>query len=185
MKNVPKVIQFQSRLHKPKEGGDWAFLRLPQDASDQLSSRGMVSVDGSLNGVSFVTTLEPDSERGHWMRLEKELLDKSQAEIGSVVELQISQVLVEPEPKVPDDLLAALQSNPAAMATWKGTTAVARRDFATWMMQGKKAETRIIRLNKMMDMLSKGKKRICCYDSAGIVTKAFVCPTPADDAADH
>jgi hypothetical protein len=175
------VVKFKAKLLRPAEGGDWTFLRLPQEASNQLPSRNMFSVDGTMNGFPFTATLEPDSEGGHWLRVEAELSRGAKANAGDEVELEISPAEVEPEPDVPNDLRMALAAVPSALATWNDTTAVARRDWITWMAQGKKAETRILRINKMIDMLAGGKKRVCCFDRSGMASKAFCCPDSVDD----
>jgi hypothetical protein len=134
-----------------------------------------------MNGFAFWTTLQPDSYGGHWMKVEPSVSDGAKAKAGDSVELDIAPMPIEPEPEVPDDLQQALNASPAAMATWLDTTPLARRDWVTWMIQAKKAETRTKHIVKMIDMLSKGKRRICCFDRAGVVTKAFVCPTAAED----
>lgn len=174
-------IRCEAVLRRPADGGDWTFLRIPQNASDQLTARSMVSIEGALQGQPFQATLTPDGEGGHWLKVERALQDAAGIRPGETVELEFSQVLVEPEPVVPEDLRAALEAAPAAMTVWTKTTAMARRDWITWMTTGKKAETRGIRLEKMIDMLSHGKKRICCFDRSGIVGKNFSCPAAAPE----
>src|SRR5437588_841767 len=49
---------------------DWTILRLPQEASEKLPSRGQVAVQGTINGQRFQTVLEPDGASGHWMRID-------------------------------------------------------------------------------------------------------------------
>lgn len=182
-KRVPeRVTTFSGKLLRPADGGDWLFLRLPQDASDEMPARSMVSVEGTMNGVEFAATMEPDSEGGHWLKVDRELIAGAGVGAGSVVEFAIAPAKVEPEPSVPDDLRVALDSAPAALATWHSTTPMARRDWITWLGQGRLAQTRTIRLEKMIDMLSHGKRRVCCFDRAGIVTKAFRCPVAADES---
>ncbi|MBS1718307.1 MAG: DUF1905 domain-containing protein [Armatimonadetes bacterium] len=178
---MPKVaapIKFKAKLHRPAEGGDWTFLHLPQGASDQLPTRSMVSVEGTMNGFPFAATLQPDNNGGHWLKVEPAW---SKALPGDEVECEIAPAKVEPEPDVPADLLEALAANPTAMAVWADTTAVARRDWITWMNQGKQAETRRIRMEKMIDMLANGKRRVCCFDRSGMASKAFYCPAAAED----
>lgn len=172
-------ICFTARLCVPADGGDWTFLRLPQSASDQLPTRNMMSVDGTLNGFPFVAVLQPDSEGGHWLKVESAWCEGANAQPGDEVELVISPAKVELEPEVPADLADALSASPAAMAVWRDTTPIARRDWITWMGQGRKAETRTIRINKMIDMLSHGKRRVCCFDRSGMASKAFICPVEA------
>ncbi len=71
MAKTASSIQFKAKLQRPAEGGDWTFLRLPQPASDQLPTRSMCSVDGTINGIDFQATLQPYGEGGHWLRLNR------------------------------------------------------------------------------------------------------------------
>jgi hypothetical protein len=180
MAKTAQLTRFKAKLCRPVDGGDWTFLRLPQDASEQMPARSMVSVEGTINGFFFAATLEPDSEGGHWLKVEATWSAGAKALPGDDVELEISPARVEPEPEVPDDLREALSGAPAALAVWNDTTAIARRDWITWMAQGKQAETRKIRRDKMIDMLSHGKRRVCCFDRSGMASKAFCCPVEAD-----
>ena len=181
MVKTASSIRFKAKLCRPAEGGEWTFLRLPQAASDQLPSRNMVSVEGTMNGFAFAATLQPDSEGGHWLKVEPAWSAGAHARPGSEVELEIAPVKLEPEPEVPEDLRAALATAPAAFSVWNDTTAIARRDWITWMTQGKRAETRLIRIEKMIDMLSNGKRRVCCFDRSGLASKAFCCPVADED----
>lgn len=146
-----------------------------------LPTRSMISVEGTFNNISLAATLEPDSEGGHWLKVDKQLSDRANACPGDVISLEITPAKVEPEPEVPEDLAEALESFPAASTVWQDTTAIARRDWITWLGQGKRAETRLIRLEKMIDMLAHGKRRVCCFDRSGMASKAFVCPVPLED----
>jgi len=181
MAKVASPTRFKAKLYRPEEGGDWTFLRLPQEASDRMPARSMVSVEGTMNGFGFVAVLQPDSYGGHWLKVEPALGEGAKARPGDDVDVEIAPAKFDPEPEVPDDLNQALLAAPAALEVWRDTTPAARRDWITWMGQGKKAETRLIRLEKMIDMLSKGKRRVCCYDRSGMASKAFCCPVPADD----
>ncbi len=174
-------IAFTAKLQRPADGGDWTFLRLPQAASDQLPTRNMCSIEGTLNGFPFAATLEPDSEGGHWLKVKRAWSEGAGVKAGEQVHLEIEPAKVEPEPDAPDDLRQALASAPAALETWNDTTAIARRDWITWMGQAKKPETRLKHIAKMIDMLSHGKRRVCCFDRSGMATKAFQVPTPAEE----
>ncbi|HVY01321.1 MAG TPA: YdeI/OmpD-associated family protein [Candidatus Nanoarchaeia archaeon] len=67
------------------------------------------------------------------------------------------------EVKVPLDIKKAIEENKKAKETWQGTTAVARRDWIAWAISGKKAETRQLRIGKLISMLEGGKMRVCCF----------------------
>ncbi len=66
-------------------------------------------------------------------------------------------------PKAPADLRRALASVPKAKAAWEDITPIARRDWIVSIMTAKQKETRVRRIEKAVDMLSSGKRRLCCF----------------------
>jgi hypothetical protein len=183
MNQAPGKIRFKAKLLRPARPGNatWSFLVLPKAASAKLPTRGMVTVDGTLEGAPFQATLEPDGEGSHWLKVEKKLCAAAAAEVGATVELEIAPVAAEPEPKVPPDLRKALAARPDALATWKDITPVARRDWIHWITSGRKAETRVKRIDVACDKLACGKRRACCFDRSGMYSKGNMgAPKAAD-----
>lgn len=179
MPKIASPIHFVATLHRPAGVGDvsWSFLNLPQAASDQLPTRSMASVEGTMNGFPIIATFEPDGKGGHWLKIDRELKESAQLSVGDDVEFEIAPVTKEPEPKVPEDLAYALEQAPErARESWYGTTPLARRDWIYWIVTGKKAETRVKRIEVAIDKLAKGSKRPCCFDRAGIASKSLSCP---------
>lgn len=175
------MITFKAKVFQPAEGGGWTFLQLPQEASDKLPTRSMTSVEGTINRFAFQTCLLPDGMGGHWLKIEPALGREAGVSPGDTVEIDISPMAVEPEPEVPEDLNKALSASPKALAVWSDITAIARRDWIHWMTSGKRVETRAIRLEKMIDMLAKGKRRACCFDRSGMYSKSLSCPVAATE----
>lgn len=182
-------IHFSARLLRPKATGpakavSWSFLTLPDEASDKLPSRGMVSVEGTLNGFPLRVTLEPDGRGGHWLKLDGKLIERAGAATGDIVHLEITPVAEEPEPSVPSDLRKALAAAPQARKVWANITPMARRDWIQWITSGKRAETRGLRIGKACDMLAKGKRRPCCFDRSGLYSKSLSCPVADEEPSD-
>jgi len=167
------------RPAKPGEDGSWAFLVLPKTASDTLPRRGRTSVDGTLNGFSFQATLDPDGQLSHWLKVSAALRQAAHVDFGDMVTVQISPIVPEPEPLLPDDLQAALTSSPAANTVWDATTTIARVDWIHWIESAKQAKTRERRVNNARDMLSSGKRRVCCFDPSGFYSKSLGAPQVA------
>ena len=69
-----------------------------------------------------------------------------------------------PEPGVPDDLRAALAAEPAAAATFEAFPPSARRDYADWVAQAKRPETRARRIAQTVEWLGEGKRRNWKYE---------------------
>ncbi len=180
-------------LHRPVTKGKaaaWTFLVLPAEASRKLPSRGMVSVEGTLGGAAFRATLQPDGKGGHWLKVERKLSEAAGAKVGDMVAIEFVPMAEEPEPIVPPALRRALTNAPAGKAgkpgareVWDDITPAARRDWIFWMESAKQAETRAKRMAAAIDMLSKGKRRPCCFDRSGMYSMSLACPVP-DTALD-
>ena len=71
MTKARSTIRFKAKLLQPANAkdGSWTFVILPKAASAKLPTRGMMTVDGTLNGSRFRATLEPDGKKSHWLKL--------------------------------------------------------------------------------------------------------------------
>jgi hypothetical protein len=162
-------------------GSAWTFLVLPAQASAKLPSRGMTSVSGTINGVSFRATLQPDGRRSHWLKVTRKMRQAAGAGPGDTVDLVLTPVAAEPEPRLPADLRKALAAAPKALSTWAGLTPIARRDWIQWVTSAKRAETRARRIDSASHMLAAGKRRVCCFDRSGCFSKGLGSPKAAAD----
>lgn len=174
-------IRFTATLLRPAENanaGSWSFLVLPKPASAKLPSRSVEAIEGTINGVPFNATLQPDGQKGHWLKVDRKLREGAGANDGDTVTLEIGPS--DREPKVPADFRAALAAAPKAKAAWSDITVLARRDWIHWIDSAKQAETRARRIRNGCSMLAEGKRRVCCFDRSGFYSKEFSAPKAAD-----
>jgi len=185
-------IRFKAKLFRPTmeparpradqraKADSWTFLILPKNASAKLRSRGMTAIEGTINGFPFQATLEPDGQKSHWLKVDRELRDGAAADAGDVVTLEIAPAAKEQESEVPADLRKALAAAaPKARALWSDITTNARRDWIHWITSSKQPETRARRVKNACSMLAAGKRRICCFDRSGFYSKSFSAPKAA------
>ena len=64
---------------------------------------------------------------------------------------------------MPADLRSALIAIPKALRTWDSITPLARNEWICWVISGKKAATRDIRITKALSKLAGGMRRPCCW----------------------
>jgi hypothetical protein len=173
-------IRFKAKLFRPAEtekANSWTFLVLPKNASAKLPTRSMTAVEGTINGVAFQATLEPDGQKSHWLRIDRKLAEAARADAGDIVTLEIAPAAEEPEPQLPADLRKALASAaPKARALWSDITPIARRDWIHWITSAKQPETRTRRIKNACSMLAAGKRRPCCFDRSGFYSKSLSAP---------
>jgi hypothetical protein len=145
--------------------GSTTLVRMPQQASQALPSRGQVAVHGSLDGHEFWTVVEPDGLKGHWIRISPQLEEAADLEVGSPVTLTIQPAEEWPEPQVPADLAAALEAAPdEVQERWQDITPMARWEWVRWVNATANPSTRERRVEVSISKLDDGKRRPCCFD---------------------
>jgi uncharacterized protein YdeI (YjbR/CyaY-like superfamily) len=69
-----------------------------------------------------------------------------------------------PEIPAPDDLLAALDANPPARATFDAFAPSCRREYVEWVVEAKRPETRAKRVAQAAEWMGQGKRRNWKYE---------------------
>lgn len=164
MKTSDVSISFETILYTLDK---WTILPVPEEESVKLSSRGQVSVTGTINDHEFQTVLEPDGRWSHWMRVDASLQKAADVTVGDTVKVQITQTSVWPEPKVPKDFAKALQIAPEKVQKlWHDITPMARWEWIRWVNATSIAETRERRVEVSISKMDHGKRRPCCFNLA-------------------
>jgi Domain of unknown function (DUF1905)/Bacteriocin-protection, YdeI or OmpD-Associated len=157
------AIRFEARAQRT---GGSTVLRLPDDASAKLPSRGQVAVNGVMNGHAFQTVLEPDGRRGHWLKIDKKLRQALAVREGDTVALKVEPAEAWPEPDVPEDLQSSLADAPDISKLRTSITPMARWEWVRWINATKNLQTRERRVEVGISKLRSGKRRPCCFDLA-------------------
>ncbi|WP_283407500.1 YdeI/OmpD-associated family protein [Anoxynatronum buryatiense] len=143
----------------------WHILRIPANVSQQLPSRGMVMIQGTLNGFPFKIPLEPDGAGSHWFRTDHLLPNAAQLNVDDAVSLVIEPMKDWLEPEVPPDLQQAIRSGEVENQ-WNIITTKARWEWIRWIRFSNNPATRKKRIKTACAMLKTGKKRPCCFDQS-------------------
>ncbi len=62
-----------------------------------------------------------------------------------------------PLPEMPDDFALAIDALPAARGTWDTSSVSHRREYLEWILDAKRAETRLKRITQAVEWLGEGK----------------------------
>lgn len=161
-RTATRTIRIDATLYTIDES---TILRLPREASLKLPSRGQVAVHGTIDGHGFQTVVEPDGNRGHWMKVDKELQEAAGIGPGDTVTLEIESTKDWPEPAVPRDLEAALAAGPQKIQqVWRDITPMARWEWVRWVNATNNKATRKRRVEVSISKMKNGKRRPCCFD---------------------
>ncbi len=64
---------------------------------------------------------------------------------------------------LPPDFKRAIASDKKVAALWADITPLARQEWICWVISGKKAETRGLRIKKALSKMKSGERRPCCW----------------------
>ncbi len=140
------------------------IIKIPMASSEQLPSRGMVMIKGTMKDVAFTAPLEPDGKGSHWFEVSDELCKAAEILIGQTVSLIIESTNEWLEPELPKDIMDAV-IKAGLIRQWNAITIKARWEWLRWIRSTKNPVTRQKRIDVACSKLQKGDKRPCCFDS--------------------
>jgi uncharacterized protein YdeI (YjbR/CyaY-like superfamily) len=91
--------------------------------------------------------------------LNREVREAAGVQAGDRVDVEIALDTAPREVDVPEMLATALASDPAAMAAFEALAYTHRKEYARWVDDAKRDETRRRRVTQALQMLREGKTR--------------------------
>jgi Bacteriocin-protection, YdeI or OmpD-Associated/Domain of unknown function (DUF1905) len=137
--------------------GERPTVVLPFDAKERYG-KARAPVRGTVNGVEFRTTVAAHSGV-HLIGFNKTLREQAGIAIGDEVTVELARDVEPREVDAPPELEQALAGDPATRATFDGLSYTHRREYAQWIAEAKRDETRKRRAAKALEMLKAGKPR--------------------------
>lgn len=138
------------------EEGERPTVVLPFDAK-QRYGKARAPVRGTVNGAAFRTTVAVYSGV-HLIGLNKEVRERAGVEIGDEVTVELERDDEPREVDVPPELQQALSANSEARTAFDGLSYTHRREYAQWISEGKRPDTRQRRAARALEMLETGRR---------------------------
>jgi Bacteriocin-protection, YdeI or OmpD-Associated/Domain of unknown function (DUF1905) len=175
MPTKSQSVIFSSRIRTTR-ADHHSFATVASEISKSYLRRGRITAELTVGESSFEALMEPDGKLGHWFVIPPSVMKKEALEPGRKISFSLTKLAKQPEPTLPRYFLNLLKKSSTAQTTWKEVTTLAKIDWVHWMESAKQFSTRQERAINAIDMLEKGKKRVCCFDPSGFYSKALSCP---------
>jgi hypothetical protein len=115
-------------------------------------------VVATVNGYTWRTSVT--RMKGEFLLgLSREVRDGTGAQIGDEVEVALELDQAPREVEVPEALAAALAADPDASATFERLAFTHRKEYARWVAEAKRDETRQRRVEQAVEMIRSGQTR--------------------------
>jgi hypothetical protein len=128
-----------------------------------LREDGLLSEDGmgSLGKVASVKDLPSDKNLLNYYRQAAGLVASGQR----TKSIERPKKASKPAPEIPTELAAALKKNKAAAKVFAGFSASCQREYADWIAEAKRPETKEKRVAQAIEWIAEGKQRNWKYQN--------------------
>jgi hypothetical protein len=154
-------IFFEAHLLRIKSRN---IIKIPLISSQELPSRGMNMIQGTINDVFFEAPLEPDGKGSHWFEVSDALRDAAGLIVGKPASFHIEPINEWIEPEIPEDIMHAIREE-GLIESWNSLTTKARWEWLRWIRATMNPATRQKRIEVACSKLHKGDRRPCCFDA--------------------
>jgi hypothetical protein len=115
-------------------------------------------VVATVNGYTWRTSV---SRMGgeFLLGLSREVRQGAGAEAGDMVDVAVRLDVAPRDVDVPEALAAALATDPQAKAAFEAMAFTHRKEYARWVAEAKRDETRLRRVQQALEMIRAGKTR--------------------------
>jgi Bacteriocin-protection, YdeI or OmpD-Associated/Domain of unknown function (DUF1905) len=144
-------MAFSAEVLSMGQGGGHALV-VPKQVAAMFASK-RPPVVAHVNGVEYRSRLAVYGGQSY-LGLRKDLLKQLGVGAGDVVDVELVEDDQERVVVEPPELTAALAENPAAKAAYDQLPFTHRNEYARWIDEGKKPETRADRLAKTIKRLT-------------------------------
>jgi uncharacterized protein YdeI (YjbR/CyaY-like superfamily) len=153
---TPQVLRTEAMLEPRGPAG--AFLLTDEQVVMVGGGKKAFPVRVTVNGTSLSLRLARMGGQ-NMIGLSKASRAEAGVEIGSSYSVEIALDEAERVVEVPADLEAALAADPAARTAFEALSSTHRKEFARWVEEAKKDETRVQRIATTVEMVRDGRTR--------------------------
>jgi hypothetical protein len=149
-------LKFEAQLTGRGPGGAWTYLSIPFSVPEVFGRKGQVPVRATINGFAFRNSLMP--RRGvHILGVGKDILEGAGVAPGDTVQVEVAFDDAPRTVAIPADLQAALEKASPQAKAFAALSYSHKKEYADWIESAKKAETRVKRIERALEMLTAGK----------------------------
>ena len=145
------------KLYGDPKMPNMAGVKLPEALKKKLGiQKARMAIAGTADGVPFRTSAMNMGE-GHCFVFTQELQKATGKHAGDTVEFEIHEDTAPRTVTVPRDLAKALAANAKAKMNFDAMSYTHRKEYARWVEEAKKPETRARRIEKAVRMCAAKK----------------------------
>jgi hypothetical protein len=150
-----KQYKFKAKIEAGIGGG--AAVIFPYDVEKEFGVKGRVPVKSTIDGVPYSGSLVKCGDASHMLGVLKSIRQQIGKGPGDTVEVMVWKDGEERTVAVPSDF-EKLMKKEGLLASFEKLSYTNRKEYCRWIIEAKRQETRQSRLERSIDMLTRGVK---------------------------
>lgn len=146
--------QFEAVI-KRHEGIDGAYVEIPFDVEKVFGAK-RVKVKARFDGLPYRGSIVRMSDC-YMIGLTKEIRKRIGKSPGDTVFVEVEKDEEERLVELPEDFETLLEQNKDARLFFEKLSFTKRKEYIVWILDAKKEETRVLRIEKALALLKEGK----------------------------
>jgi hypothetical protein len=152
----PGPIEFEAEL-QGEGGGTW--VDVPVDLKTTFGKGNLVPIVATFNGtVPYQGILAMMGGAHPMLLVRSDVREELGVQVGDRLQVRIALDTAPREVNLPEDVAELVDANSDAAATWEALSPGNRREYARWIEDAKRPETRQRRVEEMVRKLAAGEK---------------------------
>ena len=152
----PGPIEFEAEV-LGEGGGTW--VDVPLDLKQTYGKGNLVPINATFNGtVPYQGILAMMGGACPMLLIRSDVREQLGVHVGDRVQVRIELDTSPRTVTLPADVVALVDANPAAAATWEKLSPGNQREYARWIEDAKRPETRQRRVEEAVRKLAAGEK---------------------------
>jgi hypothetical protein len=147
-------MRFTATLEESDRGGGGRWVACPFDGRHTFGS-ARAPVAGTVNGTAFRTRLAVYGGVTY-LGFPRPVREAAAIETGDTLDIELERDDVPREVEIPEALAAALAADPGARAIYDALSFTHRNEYARWIAEAKREDTRQRRTTRAIAMLLAG-----------------------------
>jgi hypothetical protein len=152
-----KRYKFKAKIEASDGGG--AYVLFPYDTEEEFATRGKVPVKATLNGVPYTGSLVTCGGPPLMLAVLKAIRQQIGKGPGDMIDVEVWKDDAPRTLEVPAPF-EKLMKKEGLLLFFEGLSHTYRREYCRWITEAKKEETRLIGLEKAIEMLRKGVRTL-------------------------
>ena len=148
-----------------------AYVEIPFDVEKVFGKKGKIKVRASFDGIPYKGSIMKSDTSFYTLLVLKGIRDKLNKKHGDRITVILKNDVEERKVDIPDFLANVFKENSLAARVFNDLSYTHQKGYVNWLLSAKKEETKVYRLNKLIEMLDNKVKKFHLIASQSIYSE--------------